>query len=50
MCNNLLYFYSSQTVCSHWGTLMRAGTARKDYPDIQLNKRWQHASESPFCG
>ncbi len=33
----LFDFYSSQTVCSHWGSLMRAGTARKDYPDVQLN-------------
>jgi hypothetical protein len=29
--------FSSQTVRSHWGSLMRAGTARKDYPDVQLN-------------
>ncbi len=31
------YFNSSQTVRSFWGSLMRAGTARRDHPDVQLN-------------
>jgi hypothetical protein len=34
--SNILVF-SSQSVRSYWGSLMRAGTARRDYPDIQLN-------------
>ncbi len=31
------FYFSSQTVRAHWGTLMMAGTARRDFPDIQLN-------------
>jgi hypothetical protein len=33
----LIFAYSSQTVRSHWGSLMQAGTARREYPDVQLN-------------
>jgi hypothetical protein len=32
-----LFIFSSQTIRAHWGTLMRAGTARRDFPDVQLN-------------
>ncbi len=33
----MLYFFRSFTVRSYWGQLMRDGTARRDFNDIQLH-------------
>jgi len=34
---NMYHIPRSQTVRSHWGVLMRSGTAKRDFAEIQIN-------------